>query len=402
MPVVQQHSGVVLQPSSRPETVRRENVGGRVILRVGERCRQRRGEVVPLAGRQLDARVVGAIIRDQPVAARAGPLVADPGEELAPLPRLHIDGPDIVIRTAEHRAERIGFGDVLHGEIPAVEQGCVPHEIRAESDDPVRVQVPGRQQRSARVPALRRLLLREDADVAGVPDLKAGKVRLLFVGFTRGIGIGVAGRGAAFAGGLGFACSGLSAFSRTGIVHGVVFSWPQPDRDHGALVGPLRRLVHNFQSVRDADRPLTQYHHLHAPVEAAPREHVVGGTFLGGVRPRAQGGQISRIVPPPEAPVPGSRGIRRRQCARNGIVDLNPVAEVGPGRDSHGEQRPGGIPGHLAHITEAGFHIRGKREHPDIGPLARRLLGCVPPQRQEPTRGIEAPLRDRLELSRPS
>ena len=169
---------------------------------------------MPLAGRQLDARVVGAIIRDQPVAARAGPLVADPGEELAPLPRLHIDGPDIVIRTAEHRAERIGLGDVLQGEIPAVEQGCVPHEIRAESDDPVRVQVPGRQQRSARVAALSNLLLWEYAHVASVPDLEAGEIRLLVVGCLGRSGVRIGGRRVGFAIGLRFVGSALSAFSR--------------------------------------------------------------------------------------------------------------------------------------------------------------------------------------------
>ena len=374
--VVEEHAVPVLQPSSGPEGEGRDDVRGRVVFRVGEGGRQIRGEVAPLPGRNLVAPVVGPVVRDQPAAARSGPLVAYPGEEPAPLPAIHVDGPDVVVGTAEHRAEGIGLGYVLQSKVPTAQQCRVRHQVGADGDDPVLVQVPDRQQSAVRVAALRRLLLRDDSDIPAVPDLEPGEVRLVLRSIRAPV----------------FGHTLLVAFRATRIIRGICFPGPKPDGDHGSVLGPLRRPVHDLQGVGDTGGALAQLDHVQSPVEAAPRQHVVGGALARRILARAQGRQIGRIVAPRQPPVAGPGRVHGSQRARAGIVDLHAVAQVGSGRDHHCDPRSGGTPRHLRNVAEAGLGPRGQHHDPQVGPLPRRFLGRISAQRQESSRRVEAPL----------
>ena len=391
--VVEQDRAVPVEPAAGAEAVRGDDVGRRVVAGVRELGGQPRRQVMPFAGGDVEAVVRGAVPREQPVAARARPFVAHAGEDLAALAGVRIDGPDVVVRTAEHRPPRVGLVDVLQGVVPAVQELGRAHEIGPEDDDAVIVEVPHGEQRSRGVAVLRDPLLREEADIRGVPDLQAGKV-----------GFGVGGRGI-LALSIVLALRVVRRSPSLVVVRAVIglvarfrLDRPEPHGNHAAVVRPGGGAVPDrLEGVGDAGRVRAQDHRLDAAVQAAPREDVVGGAIGGSVVAGAEGGQIRGVVAPAEAPVGGTGRVGRAQHARVGVVHLYAVAHVGAGRDGERQKGSGRAPGHLARVPERDLRFRGQRDDAEVGPLARGFVRRVAAQRQVTAGGVEAPLGDRVE-----
>ena len=281
-----------------------------------------------LSGADVEGVVVRAVPPEHPVAPVARPRVAHPREELAPVPRAGVDGPDVAVRPAEHRPPGIRLARLLDGDFPPVQQPRIRHEVRAEHHHAVVVQVPDGQQRTVGVAALGGLLLGVETDVLRVPDLQGGEVGLFFGGGFIGVRVGrirlVVGL---------FGCLSL-ALVLLAVLLFIPLNRPKPHRNHAAVVRPDRRPVpDHFQRIGDPGRAAVQHGHVEAAVHASPRQHVVGRPFVRGVPTRTQDCQIGRVIAPPQAPVACARGVRRAQRAGGSVVQLDPVADIGAGRD---------------------------------------------------------------------
>ena len=288
-----------------------------------------------LSGADIEGVVVHAVPPEHPVAPVARPCMTHPREELAALAGAGVDGPDIPVWPAEHRAPGVWLAGLFDGDIPAVQQACVRHEVGAGHDHAVVVEVPDGQQGTVAVPALRGLLLGEETHVLRVPDLEGGEV-----GLFGGGGLVVRGGfvvGLAFAGRIRL----VALFRLLGLAPDVLalllfifLNRPKPDRDHTAVVRPDRRPVpDDLERIGDAGSAPIQYRHLDAPVQAPPRQHVVRRPLVRGVASRAQDGQVGGVVTPPEAPIARARSVGGAERAGGCVVQLDPVAHIGAGGD---------------------------------------------------------------------
>ena len=291
-----------------------------------------------------------------------------------------------MVRTAEHRAPGVGLADVLQRVLPALQELGPAHEVGPEDDRPVVVEVPDGEQRARGVAVLRDPLLREEADVARVPDLQAGKV-----------GLGVGGRGVLT---VRVTVLRLVVHALIGIVARFRLDRPEPQGDHAAVVRPGGGAVPDrLERVRDAGRVRAEDHRLDTAVQTAPRQDVVGGAVGRSRLAGAEGGQIRRVVAPAEAPVGRTGSVGRAQDPGIGVVHLHAVAHIGARRDGERQKRSAWAPGHLAHVPEGGLRPRRQRDDAEVGALARRLVRRIAAQRHVPPGGVEAPLGDRLELA---
>ena len=220
-----------------------------------------------------------------------------------------------------------------------------------------------------------------------MPDLQGGEVGLFF-GLVGGLGgvrigrLGVAGIAALFI-----------------LFFLLLLDRPQPDGDHAAVVRPGGGSVADWlQSVGNAGGVGAEDRHLHAAVEVAPGEDIVRRALGGSVVAGAEGREIVGVVSPAEALIRRSGRVGGAEGPGAGVVDLHAVADVGAGGDGEREEGPDRAPGHLAHVAECGLGTRRQGDHTDIGALAGGLVRRVTAQRDEAAGGVEAVVRDRVEL----
>ena len=142
------------------------------------------------------------------------------------------------------------------------------HEVRAERHHAPLVQVPDGQQGPGGVAPLGDLLLREEADVAGVPYLQGGEVGFLFGTVVRLGRVSVGYR----------ARTRIDALLLLRLVL-LCFDRSQANRDHGPVVGPGRGAVaDDFKRIGDPRGVRVEGSGFHPPVQVAPGEYVVRDT----------------------------------------------------------------------------------------------------------------------------
>ena len=135
---------------------------------------------------------------------------------------------------------------VLGGPGPPLQQPRARLQVGSHLHDPVLLQAPHGEQRTALVEGFGGLLLREDAAVGAVPDLESRKLHIfLRLGFRRRRVLRLA-----FADIL--LPLGSSALTRFGLRAGILgfvallrLGGAQADRDHAAILGPARLRVLN-------------------------------------------------------------------------------------------------------------------------------------------------------------